>query len=83
MFGITKKIISAILFISSVNSLKCILLENQECKVREVVANNEYMTYPYSIKANRCSGNCNNIRNPYSRVSIPDVIKILLQKYLI
>ena len=50
-------------------------MKNQECKIREVVVNNEYMTYPYSIKVNRCNGNCNNISNPYSRVCIPDVIK--------
>ena len=53
-------------------------MKNQECKIREVVMNNEYMTYPYSIRVNRCNGNCNNISNPYSRVCIPDVIKIFL-----
>ena len=31
------------------------------------------MTYPYSINLNRCNGNCNNIRNPYSRVCVPDI----------
>ena len=59
----------------SVNSLECISMKNQECKVREVIIKNEYMTYPCSIKVNRCNGNCNNISNPYSRVCIPDVIK--------
>ena len=33
------------------------------------------MTYPYSIKVNRCNGNCNNIPNPYSRVCVPDITK--------
>ena len=33
------------------------------------------MTFPYSIKMNRCNGNCNNISNPYSRVFIPNIIK--------
>ena len=61
--------------LSIVNSLKCISMKNQECKVREVVINNEYMLYPYSIKVNRCNGNCNNISNLYSRVCIPDIIK--------
>ena len=46
-----------IFLISSVNSLnaiplKCVLIKNQECKIREVVVNNKYMTYPYSIKVN-------------------------------
>ena len=33
------------------------------------------MTYPYSIKVNRCNGNCNNITNPYYRVCIPNITK--------
>ena len=28
---------------SSVNSLKCTLMKNQKCKVREVIITNEYM----------------------------------------
>ena len=60
---------------STVNSLKCISLKNQECKPREVIVDNKYMAYPYSIKVNRCNGNCNNITNPYSRVCVPDITK--------
>ena len=68
----------------SVNSLKCISMKNRECKVREVIINNDYMHYPFSIKVNRCNVNCNNISNPYSRVCVPNVIsKIILQKCLI
>ena len=33
------------------------------------------MTFPYNIEANRCNGNCNNIRDPYSKVCIPNIIK--------
>ena len=61
--------------IPTVNSLKCISLKNQECKAREVIVDNKYMTYPYSIKVNRCNGNCNNITNPYYRVCVPDIAK--------
>ena len=79
MFQFIKKVSVAMTFFSfnilSVNSLKCISMKKHECKIREVVVNNKYMTYPYSIKVNRCNGNCNNISNPYSRVCIPDVIK--------
>ena len=53
---------------------KCISMKNRECKVREVIINNEYMTYPFSIEINKCNGNCNNISNPYSRVCIPNII---------
>ena len=33
------------------------------------------MLYPFSIKVNRCNGNCINITNPYSRVCVPVIIK--------
>ena len=67
----------------SVNSSECISMKNQECKPKEVIINNKHMLYPFSIKVNKCSGNCNNISNPYSRVCVPNVVKILLQKCLI
>ena len=88
MFRFIKKVfVVAMAFFSfnvlSVSSLECISMKDQECKVREVIINNDFMLYPFSIKVNRCNGNCNNISNPYSRVCVPNVIKILLQKYSI
>ena len=38
------------------------------------------MTYPYNIKVNRCSGNCNNISNPLSKVCVPNIIKNITVK---
>ena len=35
------------------------------------------MFYPFSIKVNKCNGNCNNINDPYARICVPDVIKDL------
>ena len=66
--------------VSNVNSLKCVLMKKQECKVREVIINSDYMLYPFSIKVNRCNGNCDNISNPYSRVCVPNVIKNITAK---
>ena len=66
--------------LSSINSLKCVSMKDQECKVSAVVINNECMHYPYSIKVNRCNGNCNNISNPYSKVCVPNVIKTIAAK---
>ena len=66
--------------LSSINSLKCASMKDQECKVSAVVINNECMHYPYSIKVNRCNGNCNNISNPYSKVCVPNVIKTIAAK---
>ena len=36
---------------------------------------NEPAFYPYSIKVNKCSGSCNNIKNPYAKLCIPDIVK--------
>ena len=52
--------------LTSVNSLSCISMTNQECKVRpQVVSVNGYnpVFFPYSVKASKCSGSCNNINN--------------------
>ena len=29
--------------------------------------------YPFRVKVNRCSGNCNNINNPYAKICVPDI----------
>ena len=80
MFKVIKKILAIIFLVSNVNSLKCVLIKNQECRIREVIINNDYMLYPFSIKVNRCNENCNNISNPYSRVCVSNVIKNITAK---
>ena len=62
----------------SASPLSCISLKNQECKIRPQVINinsNNPIFYPFSIKINKCSGNCNNNNNPYAKICVPDVIK--------
>ena len=76
MFGFIKKVFfTAMSFFSfhvlSVNSLECISMKNQECKVREEVINvnsNNPVFYTFSVKVNKCSGNCNNVSDPYARL---------------
>ena len=82
MFRFIKQIfISTMMFFSSlsnVNPLECISLKNQECKVRPKivdVSSNNPIFYPFSVKTNKCSGNCNNISDPYARICVPDVLK--------
>ena len=60
--------------------LNCISMKSQECKTRRQVINvnsNNPIFYPFSIKISKCSGNCNNIDNPYAKICVPDVIKDL------
>ena len=35
------------------------------------------MFYRFSIKVNKCSGNCNNINDPYAKICVPDTVKDL------
>ena len=54
--------------LSKVNSLECISMKNQECKVRpETVNVNSNEPKSISIKASKCSGSCNNINDPYAK----------------
>ena len=81
-FNLIKKVLILVLMsVSSVfMSQKYVSLKNKECKVRKVIVDNEYMSFPYKIEVNRCVGSCNNINNPYSKVCIPDVIKNVTAK---
>ena len=52
----------------------------QECKARPEIINvnsNSPIFYPFSIKTTKCSGNCNNINDPYAKICIPDAVKDL------
>ena len=63
-----------------INALDCISMKNQECKIRPAIFNinnNNPLFYPFSIKISKCSGNCNNINNPYAKICVPDIIKNL------
>ena len=62
----------------NVNSLECILVNNQEFKIRSEIINvntSEPMFCPYSITINKCKGSCNTINEPYGKLCVPDTIK--------
>ena len=76
MLGFIKKVfftgLTILSTLSSVNSLKCISMNNQECKVRPEIVNvnsNESVFYPFSIKTSKCSGRCNNINDACAWIS--------------
>ena len=53
-------------------------MNNQECRVRRKIVNVnsiEPVFYPFSIKTSKCSGNCNNINDPYAKLCCPNVVK--------
>ena len=53
---------------ANASSLSCVSMNNQVCKARPEIINvnsNNPVFYPFSIKTSKCSGNCNNINDPY------------------
>ena len=84
IFGFVKKVFFIGLTILSgftnANSLSCISMSNQACKARPEIINvnsNNPVFYPFSVKASKCSDNCNNINDPYAKICVPDVAKDL------
>ena len=80
MLSLIKKIV--ILIIStSLTWQYCLLLKNQECKIRKVIIDNDYMTFSYKIGIYRCIGSCNDKNNSYFKVCLPDSIKNISVKF--
>ena len=66
--------------LTNVNSLSCISISNQPCKARPEIVNvnsNNPIFYRFIVKTSKCSGNCNNINDPYARICVPDIVKSL------
>ena len=70
MFSLIKKAVILVLMSvpSVITNKNCLLLKNQECKVRKVIIDNDYMTFRYKIKIDKCVGSCNDVENPYFKV---------------
>ena len=52
----------------------------QACEARPEVINvnsNNPVFYPFSIKTSKCSGNCHNINDPYTKICVLDVVEDL------
>ena len=91
MFGFIKQCfftgLALLSTLTSVNILSCILMNNQECKVRPQIVNvnvDDPVFFPFSIKTSKCSGSFNNINNPCAKLCVPDVVKNLhvIQSYV-
>ena len=63
-----------------VNSLECLSLINRECMPRPKILNvnegiGETLFYPYNVLVNKCSGSCDTLDNPMSKICVPKIIK--------
>ena len=63
-----------------VNTLECLSLINQKCMPRPKIFNvnegiGEALFYLYNVLVNKCSGSCNTLDNPMSKICVPKIIK--------
>ena len=88
IFSFAKKVFFlglTVLSSSIAGALNCVSINNQKCKVRpEIVdvSSNNPIFYPFSVKINRYSGNCNSINDTYAKICVPDIVKNLNVKVI-
>ena len=63
-----------------VNALECLSLIIRECMPRPKILNinegiGEALFYPYNVLVNKCSGSCETLDNPMSKIYVPKVVK--------
>ena len=63
-----------------VNALECVSVINQKCMPRPKILDvnegvGEALFYPYNVLVNKCSGSCNTLDNPMTKLCVPNVIK--------
>ena len=68
--------------ILKVKTLECVSVINQKCMPRHKILNvnegvSEALFYPYNVLVNKCSGSCNTLDNPITKLCVPNVIKIV------
>ena len=55
-------------------------MNNQECKIRPEIINrnsNEPSFYRYSIEVNKCNESWNDINDPYAKLCVVNVVRII------
>ena len=63
-----------------VGALECVSVVNQKCMPRPKIPNvnegiGEELFYPYNVLVNKCSGSCDTLDNPMSKICVPKIIK--------
>ena len=63
-----------------VRTLECVSVVNQKCMPRPKIFDinegvGEALFYPYNVLVNKCSGSCNTLNNPMTKLCVPNVIK--------
>ena len=66
--------------ILKVRALECVSFVNQNCMPRPKILNvnegiGEALFYPYNVLVNKCSGSCDTLDDPMSKICVPKIIK--------
>ena len=66
--------------ILKVNALECLTVINQKFMPRPKILDvnesvDEALFYPYNVLVNKCSGSCNTLDDPMSKICVPNIIK--------
>ena len=66
-------------------SLECVSVVNQKCTPRPKILDVnegvvEALFYPYNVLVNKCSGSCDTINNPMSKLCVLNIIKRINMK---
>ena len=79
LIGLTINLFSII----KTRTLECLSVINRKCMSRPNILdvneeNGEALCYSYNVLVNKCSGSCNTLDNPMSKICVPKVIKMLI-----
>ena len=77
------KIISILMSLFNIiktKALECVPVVNQKCMSRPKILDVnegivEALFYPYNVLVNKCSGSCNALDIPMSKICVPKIIK--------
>ena len=66
--------------ILKVGALECVSVVNQKCMTRPKILNvnegiGEALFYSYNVLVNKCSGSCDTLDNPMSKICVPKIVK--------
>ena len=71
-------LLTGLFSVLKLKSLECASMINQKRMSRPKIVDvnsDEPVFYPLNIKVNKCSGNYNNINDPFAKVCVPNVVK--------
>ena len=77
------KIINLLINLFSIiktKALECVSVVNQKCMPRPKILDvnegiGEALFFPYKVLVNKCSGSCNTLDNPMSKICVPKIVK--------